>query len=62
LLVCNCLDFFKVEARKQEEAARKEEAPFKAAQEEVDAALAEVKTQEDARNSKTEQLKRQSEE
>jgi len=50
------------EARKQEEAARKEEAPFKAAQEEVDAALAEVKTQEDARNAKTEQLKRQSEE
>jgi len=50
------------EARKQEEAARQQEAPFKAAQEEVDAALAEVKTQEEARNSKTEQLKRQSEE
>jgi len=50
------------EARKQEEAARQQEAPFKAAQEEVDAALAEVKAQEDARNSKTEQLKRQSEE
>jgi len=43
------------EARRQEEAARKQEAPFKAAQEEVDNALAEVKRQEDARNSKTEQ-------
>jgi len=42
--------------------ARAQEAPFKAAQEEVDAALADVKGQEDARNAKTEQLKRQSEE
>jgi len=50
------------EARKQEEAARKEEAPFKAAQEEVNAALAEVKFQEAARDSKTEQLKKQCEE
>jgi len=50
------------EARREEEAARKQEAPFKAAQEEVDKALAEVKSQEDARNSKTESLKKQSEE
>jgi chromosome segregation ATPase len=50
------------EAKREEEAARKEEAPFKAAQEEVDAALAEVKRQEDARNTKTEQLQKQSEE
>jgi flagellar biosynthesis GTPase FlhF len=50
------------EARKKEEAARQQEAPFKAAQEEVDHALAEVKAQEDARNSKTESLKKQSEE
>jgi len=42
--------------------ARAQEAPFKAAQEEVDAALADVKAQDDARNAKTEQLKRQSEE
>jgi len=49
-------------ARDAEAAARKEEAPFKAAQEEVDTALADVKTQEDARNKKSEDLKRKSEE
>jgi myosin heavy subunit len=49
------------EARKQEQAARDQEAPFKAAQEEVDSALAEVKSQETARNNKTEELKKQSE-
>jgi DNA repair exonuclease SbcCD ATPase subunit len=42
--------------------ARAQEAPFKAAQEEVDSALADVKAQEDAYNSKIEQLKKQSEE
>jgi len=42
--------------------ARTKEAPFKAAQEEVDTALADVKSQEDARNNKTEQLKKQAEE
>jgi DNA repair exonuclease SbcCD ATPase subunit len=46
----------------QAKEARRQEAPFKAAQEEVDAALCDVKSQEDARNSKTEQLKKQSEE
>jgi len=40
--------------------ARQQEAPFKAAQEEVEAALSEVKAQEDARNSRTEELKRKS--
>jgi len=40
--------------------ARRQEAPFKAAQEEVDAALAEVKAQEDARNRKIEDLKAKS--
>jgi len=40
--------------------AREQEAPFKAAQEEVDAALAEVKAQEDYKNNKTEELKRKS--
>ena len=38
------------------------EAPFKAAQDEVESALAEVKAQEDAYNSKTESLKKASEE
>lgn len=47
-------------ARRAEAYAREQEAPFKAAQEEVDAALAEVKAQEDARNNKTEDLKRKS--
>jgi len=49
-------------ARREEAAAREQEAPFKAAQEEVDSALREVKSQEDARNTKTETLKKQSEE
>jgi len=49
-------------AKKEEAAAREQEAPFKAAQEEVDSALADVKSQEDARNQKTELLKKQSEE
>jgi len=49
-------------ARREEAAAREQEAPFKAAQEEVDSALREVKSQEDARNNKTELLKKQSEE
>jgi DNA repair exonuclease SbcCD ATPase subunit len=49
-------------AKKEEAAAREQEAPFKAAQEEVDSSLAEVKSQEEARNSKTELLKKQSEE
>jgi len=45
------------ESARQVENARREEAPFKAAQEEVDAALRDVKAQEDARNSRTEELK-----
>jgi len=49
-------------ARRAEAKARAEEAPFKAAQEEVDAALAEVKAQEDYRNNRTEELKRKSSE
>jgi len=47
-------------ARRAEARAREQEAPFKAAQEEVDAALAEVKEQEEYRNNKTEDLKRKS--
>jgi len=43
-----------------EQYAREQEAPFKAAQEEVDAALADVKSQEDARNERTNELKRKS--
>eukprot|EP00009_Paramoeba_aestuarina_P003579 CAMPEP_0201508310 /NCGR_PEP_ID=MMETSP0161_2-20130828/1717_1 /ASSEMBLY_ACC=CAM_ASM_000251 /TAXON_ID=180227 /ORGANISM="Neoparamoeba aestuarina, Strain SoJaBio B1-5/56/2" /LENGTH=406 /DNA_ID=CAMNT_0047902941 /DNA_START=107 /DNA_END=1327 /DNA_ORIENTATION=- len=50
------------EAKAREAEAREAEAPFKAAQEEVEAALAEVKAQEDAYNSKTESLKKASEE
>eukprot|EP01101_Sappina_pedata_P011573 TRINITY_DN77_c2_g2_i3.p2 TRINITY_DN77_c2_g2~~TRINITY_DN77_c2_g2_i3.p2 ORF type:complete len:335 (-),score=186.86 TRINITY_DN77_c2_g2_i3:85-1089(-) len=50
------------EARKKENEARQQEAPFKAAQEEVDSALADVKSQEDTRNKRTEDLKRKSEE
>jgi len=46
----------------QAQEARRQEAPFKAAQEEVNAALSDVKAQEDAKNSKTELLKKQSEE
>jgi chromosome segregation ATPase len=49
-------------ARKAEAEAREKEAPFKAAQEEQQAAMDEVKKQEDAYNNKTETLKRQSEE
>jgi len=43
-----------------EAAAREQEAPFKKAQEEVDTALNDVKSQEHARDSKTEDLKRKS--
>jgi len=48
------------EAERRAEDARREEAPFKAAQEEVDVALAEVKAQEDARNRLMEELTRKS--
>jgi len=50
------------EAKAKEAAAREQEAPFKAAQEEVDRALADVKSQETARDTKTEDLKRKSSE
>jgi len=50
------------ELDRQAQEARTIEAPFKAAQEEVDTALADVKSQEDTRNNKTELLKKQSEE
>jgi len=46
----------------RENEARVREAPFKAAQEELNAALADVKSQETARDSKTEELKRKSNE
>ena len=47
----------KAEVAKAKEAdARREEAPFKAAQEELEAAVAELKAQEDAYNSKKEEL------
>jgi len=49
-------------AREAEAFARKEEAPFKAAQEELEAAVADVKRQEEERDQKTETLKKQSEE
>jgi len=49
-------------ARQAEEAARREEAPFKQAQEELEAAVADVKNQEDAYNKKIEALKKKSEE
>merc|ERR1711868_50299 len=49
------------DAKEKEAEAVKQEAPFKAAQEEVEAALAEVKSQEDAYNSRTEELKQKSE-
>ena len=45
----------------REAEAREAEAPFKAACEELEAARADVKSQEDAYNSKTEQLKTASE-
>jgi hypothetical protein len=50
------------EARAREDEARQQEAPFKAAQEEVDRALADVKSQEDARDQKTNELQRKSNE
>jgi len=50
------------EAREAEQSAKEQEAPFKAAQEEVDAALADVKEQEDSRNRRTEELQRKSSE
>jgi len=46
----------------RENEARTAEAPFKAAQEEVDRALADVRSQETTRDSKTEELKRKSNE
>jgi len=49
-------------ARDAEAEARRQEAPFKAAQEEVDTALADVKRQEDAFNNRTNDLKKRSEE
>jgi len=49
-------------ARDAEAAARKEEAPFKAAQEELEAAVADCKRQEDDYNNRAETLRRQSEE
>jgi len=50
------------ESDRQAKIARDAEAPFKAAQEEVDAALADVKAQEDAREKKTADLNRRSNE
>jgi len=50
------------EADKKAKIARDTEAPFKAAQHEVDTALSEVKSQEDTFNNKTEDLKRKSNE
>jgi len=44
------------ESQRQADIARENEAPFKRAQEEVEAAVAEVHAQEDARNRKTEEL------
>jgi len=49
-------------ARDAEAAARDQEAPFKASQEEVAAAVADVKSKEDERNKRTEDLKKRSEE
>jgi len=49
-------------ARAAEAHARAEEAPFKQAQEELEAAVADVKKQEDQYNAKTEQLRKKSEE
>jgi hypothetical protein len=48
-------------ARDAEEAARQKEAPFKAAHEELEAAVANVKAEEDLRNRTTEDLKIRSE-
>jgi len=50
------------EADKQAKIAHDTEAPFKAAQKEVDTALADVKSQEDAREKKTSELTRRSSE
>jgi chromosome segregation ATPase len=50
------------EAKKREAFAIEQEAPFKAAQEEVDRALADVKSQEQTRDKKTEDLTRKSSE
>ncbi|KAL6065555.1 Merozoite surface protein 3a [Balamuthia mandrillaris] len=50
------------EAKQKEQEAREQEAPFKAAQEEVDAALAEVNSQEESRRLRTEELERKSKE
>ncbi|KAL6080410.1 putative TolA protein [Balamuthia mandrillaris] len=47
-------------AREAEAAAREQEAPFKAACEEVEAAVADVQAQEDSYNARTEELKRKS--
>jgi len=49
-------------ARDAENAAREQEAPFKAAQEEVDKALSDVRSQETARDNKTADLTRKSSE
>jgi chromosome segregation ATPase len=49
-------------ARDAEAAARIQEAPFKAAQEELEAAVADVQKQEDERNAKTTLLQKKSEE
>jgi len=49
-------------AREAEASAREKEAPFKASQEEVAAAVADVKSKEDERNKRTEDLKKRSEE
>jgi len=48
------------EAKKREEEARQREAPFKQAQEELEAALAELHAQEQAYNTKKEELTRKS--
>mmetsp|Transcript_86580 Transcript_86580/g.129826 ORF Transcript_86580/g.129826 Transcript_86580/m.129826 type:complete len:412 (-) Transcript_86580:10-1245(-) len=50
------------EAKEKENAAIEQEAPFKAAQEELEAALAEVKAQEDAYNGKIADCEKRSEE
>jgi len=49
-------------AREAESSAREKEAPFKASQEEVAAAVADVKAKEDENNKRTEDLKKRSEE
>jgi chromosome segregation ATPase len=49
-------------ARKAEDEARTQEAPFKAAQEELEAAVADVKNQEDLFNNRAEELRKKGEE